>query len=64
MLEVARPEERTRHRSHSARSGWGIVDAILALVMLPFGIWMFMIEAMVNGITWLVNKPFEPRRQA
>jgi hypothetical protein len=64
MLEVARPEARTGDRSHPAKLSWGIVDVILALVMLPFGIWMFIIESMVNGITWLLNRPFEPRRQA
>jgi hypothetical protein len=47
MLEIARPETRAAVRSHPQRLGWGIVDAILALVMLPFAVWMGIIDAMV-----------------
>jgi hypothetical protein len=50
MLEVARPESRARTHSQTERSTWGIVDAILGLVMLPFGVWMFVIERMVRGV--------------
>jgi hypothetical protein len=50
MLELARPETRTHVRSHTHRFGWGIVDVILAVVMLPFAIWMWLIEAMVTAI--------------
>jgi hypothetical protein len=53
MLEVARPEVRTEARSHPNRSGWGIVDLILAVLMLPFGIWMLMIEKMVAVVAGL-----------
>ena len=50
MLEVARPETRARAHSHPERFSWGIVDGILALIMLPFGIWMFAIECMVRAV--------------
>ena len=50
MLEVARPESRTRAHSHTERFTWGIVDAILGMVMLPFGVWMFVIERMVRAV--------------
>ena len=53
MLEVARPETRTHIRSHPGRLGWGVVDVILAIVMLPFAIWMLMIEGMVTAIARL-----------
>jgi hypothetical protein len=46
MLEVARPEART----HPQRFGWGITDLILAVLMLPFGIWMLLIERMVAAV--------------
>lgn len=49
MLEVARPETRSATRSHPQRFTWGIVDGILGLVMLPFGLWMIVIETIVNG---------------
>ncbi len=53
MLEVARPETRARAHSHPERFSWGIVDGILALIMLPFGIWMFAIECMVRAVAAL-----------
>jgi hypothetical protein len=53
MLEIARPEVRTHVRSHPQRFVWGIVDVILAIVMLPFAIWMWMIEGMVNAVARL-----------
>ena len=53
MLEVARPETRVYIRSHTSRLGWGIVDVILAVVMLPFAVWMWLIERMVLGISAL-----------
>jgi hypothetical protein len=55
VLEAARPEARSRVRSHPNRLSWGIVDVILALAMLPFAIWMVVIEALVNGATWLLD---------
>ena len=62
MLDVVRPEARPRIRSHPTKLTWGIVDAILALVMLPFGVWMLMIEGLVNGATWLLGG--KPKRAA
>lgn len=50
MLEVARPEARTRAHARPERFTWGIVDVILALIMLPFGVWMFVIERMVRAV--------------
>lgn len=56
MLDVARPEARVHARSHPQKLTWGIVDAILGLIMLPFGIWMIVIEGLVNGAAWLFNQ--------
>jgi hypothetical protein len=53
MLEVARPETRAHVRSQPERFTWGIVDAILGLVMLPFGVWMLIIERMVRAVSAL-----------
>jgi hypothetical protein len=50
MLEVAHSETRTKARSHSQRFSWGIVDVILGVLMLPFGIWMLAIEGMVRAV--------------
>ncbi|MBV8714491.1 MAG: hypothetical protein JO020_28365 [Chloroflexi bacterium] len=52
MLEIARPETRTAVRAHPQRYSWGIVDVILAVVMLPFAIWMWLIDRMV----WLISR--------
>jgi hypothetical protein len=64
MLDVARPEARARVRSHPTRLSWGIVDAILALLMLPFGIWLIVIEGLVNGVTWLLDGRWTDRHSA
>jgi len=56
MLELVRPEARARVRSHPRRFTWGIVDVILALAMLPFGIWFFVIEGMATGISRVFNR--------
>ena len=53
MQDLARPETRLHVRSHPKRLTWGIVDVILAVVMLPFGIWMFVIERMVGAVAAL-----------
>lgn len=53
MLDLARPETRAHVRSHPERLTWGIVDAILAIVMLPFGIWVWLIERMVRSVAAL-----------
>lgn len=50
MLELARPETRVGVRAQPARSSWGVVDVILGVLMLPFGIWMLVIEGMVRGV--------------
>ena len=51
MLEAVRPETRAAVRSNSERFAWGIVDVILGVVMLPFGIWIWIIDRMV----WVVS---------
>jgi hypothetical protein len=56
VLEVARPETRARVRSHPQRFTWGIVDVILAVVMLPFGIWMFLIERLVGSVAGIFER--------
>ena len=53
MLEAARPEARARAHAQPERVTWGIVDAILAVVMLPFGVWLFVIERMVRALAAL-----------
>jgi hypothetical protein len=55
MLELARPEARSHVRSRPLRFTWGIVDTILGVVMLPFGIWMLVIEGLVK----VVSAPFD-----
>jgi hypothetical protein len=55
VLDVAQPEARARVDSQSARLGWGLVDAILALVLLPFGVWFLVIDRMVAGIAWVID---------
>jgi hypothetical protein len=53
MLELARPEARSHVHSQSERFAWGIVDAILGILMLPFGIWIWLIERMVLAVSAL-----------
>lgn len=53
MLEAVRPETRAHAHSHSERFAWGIVDVILGAVMLPFGIWMWLIERMALAVSAL-----------
>jgi hypothetical protein len=55
MLELAKPETRSAARTHPEKFTWGIVDIILALVMLPFGLWTLLIEAIVNFAAGLVD---------
>jgi hypothetical protein len=58
MLEIARPEARATSgaRSEAQRPAWGIVDFILGALMLPFGIWLFLIERMVGAIASLFDR--------
>ena len=56
MLELARPEARAHARSHPAKFSWGIVDVILAILMLPFGIWMLVIDRLVAGVAALFDR--------
>jgi hypothetical protein len=53
MLEIARPEARRRAHSESRRFAWGIVDVILGVMMLPFGVWIWLIERMVGAVSAL-----------
>jgi hypothetical protein len=55
MLEIARPEIRADVRAHPRQYSWGIVDAILALIMLPFAAWMWIIDRMVWVIAQLTG---------
>jgi hypothetical protein len=50
MLDVARQKTRTKARAHPQRYSWGIVDVVLAVLMLPFGIWLMVIEGMVRAV--------------
>jgi hypothetical protein len=56
MLEIARPETRAAVRAHPGRQAWGIVDVILAIVMLPFAIWMWIIDRMVAAVAALLGR--------
>ena len=56
MLEIARPEARAQAQSHTRRVTWGIVDFILAVVLLPFAIWMWIIDRMVWAIAQLAGR--------
>jgi uncharacterized membrane protein len=56
MLEIARPETRAQVRSHPNTASWGIVDVILGVVMLPFAVWMWLIDRMVAGIAALLSR--------
>ncbi len=60
MLDVARPETRAVPRSQADRFKWGIVDALLGLVMLPFGLGLIAIEGIVRVTAWLFA--FDSRR--
>ena len=49
MLDVrSQTRARTRSEAHSYR--WGIVDVLLGVLMLPFGIWLLVIEGMVRAV--------------
>ena len=56
MFEIARPEAGARTHSHPQRFTWGIVDVILAAIMLPFGIWMFLIERLVLTVSAVFDR--------
>jgi hypothetical protein len=43
-------------RVHAAPISWGIVDGILAAIMLPFGAWMWAIDRVVAGIAALLDR--------
>jgi hypothetical protein len=53
MLEIARPEIRSAVRVQPGRYTWGVVDVILALVLLPFAVWVWLIDRMVWAIARL-----------
>jgi cell division protein FtsB len=53
MLEIARPEIRSEVRAHPQRYNWGIVDVILAVILLPFAVWVWLIDRMVWAIAKL-----------
>ena len=56
MLEIARPEARTHARSSARRVTWGIVDVILGVLMLPFGVWMWLIERLVLTVSAVFDR--------
>ena len=56
MLELARPETRATTRSHPQRFTWGIVDVILGALMLPFAIWVFLIERLVVAVAGIFDR--------
>jgi hypothetical protein len=55
MLD-ARTTTATRPRAQAAPVSWGIVDGILAAIMLPFGAWMWAIDRVVAGIAALLDR--------
>jgi hypothetical protein len=56
MLDFARPETRAAVRAQPRHYSWGIVDAILALIMLPFAVWMRLIDRMLWVIATFNNR--------
>jgi hypothetical protein len=56
MLEIARPEARNAARVEPRRYTWGIVDVILALVLVPFAVWVWLIDRMVWAIARLLGQ--------
>ena len=55
MIEYARPQVRARS-AHSERFNWGLVDIILAVLMLPFGLAALLIERLVWAVTAAFNE--------
>jgi hypothetical protein len=55
MLEIARPEVRTQVRARPSHYRWGIVDIILAVVLLPFALWFLLIDRTVAVIAWMID---------
>jgi hypothetical protein len=53
MLNVARSERQVRAHARTERDGWSLVDLILAILMLPFGIWIWLIERVVSAVSAL-----------
>ena len=53
MLEIARPEIRSAVRVEPRRYTWGLVDVILAVVLFPFAVWVWLIDRMVWAIAKL-----------
>jgi hypothetical protein len=53
MLQIARPETRSTVRAHPRQFAWGPVDVILAIVLLPFAVWVWLIDRMVWAIARL-----------
>ena len=49
MLDV-RSQTRATARPVERSFRWGIVDVLLGLLMLPFGIWLMVIEGMVRVV--------------
>ena len=55
MLELARPEVRAQARTRPTAYRWGVVDVILALVLLPFAVWFLVIDRTVAVIAWMID---------
>jgi hypothetical protein len=55
MLEIARPEVRAHARSKPSDYHWGVVDVILALILLPFAVWFLLIDRTVAVIAWMID---------
>ena len=50
MLEAARSQTQTKSRAQRQSYRWGIVDVLLGVLMLPFGLWLLVIEGMVRAV--------------
>jgi len=64
MLEITRATARARAGHPGPQATWGIVDAILALALLPFGFWVLVIDRMVTSIAWLIDRASASPRRA
>ncbi len=64
VQQTAHAPSRVSLQAHAASDArWGIVDALLALVLLPFGAWFLVIDRLVAGIGWLVDHVPNAARQ-
>ena len=55
QARAARSAAHARERTDAAPAGWGVVDVILAVVLLPFALGFVLIDRAVAVIAWLID---------